>query len=80
VDQICRRTAAVYPRLCADDEPKLWLRNDHLGSICGSSWAAGRAADKKACSRAQEVALFAYKPGGEIWWQQNQTNLRRLKI
>ncbi len=24
--------------LCADDEPEAWLRNDHLGMICGLSW------------------------------------------
>ena len=31
---------------------------------------------KKACSRAQEVALFAYNSrAAEIWWQQNQNKL-----
>ena len=24
--------------LSSDDEPELWLLNDHLGLICGSSW------------------------------------------
>ncbi len=24
--------------LSSDDEPELWLLNDHLGSICGSNW------------------------------------------
>ncbi|MBN0904049.1 YaeQ family protein, partial [Pseudomonas aeruginosa] len=31
---------------------------------------------KKACSRAQAVALFAYNSrAAEIWWQQNQSKL-----
>ncbi len=25
--------------LSSDDEPELWLLNDHLGSICGLNWA-----------------------------------------
>ena len=47
--------------LSSDDEAELWLLNDHLGV---DLWIELGLPDerriKKACSRAQEVALFAY--------------------
>lgn len=62
--------------LSSDDEPELWLLNDHLGV---DLWIELGLPDekriKKACSRAQAVALFAYNSrAAEIWWQQNQNN------
>ena len=34
---------------------------------------------KKACSRAQQVALFAYNSrAAEIWWQQNQNKMAQF--
>lgn len=63
--------------LSSDDEPELWLLNDHLGV---DLWIELGLPDerriKKACSRSQAVALFAYNSrAAEIWWQQNQSKL-----
>ncbi len=63
--------------LSSNDEPELWLLNDHLGV---DLWIELGLPDerriKKACSRAQAVALFAYNSrAAEIWWQQNQSKL-----
>ena len=63
--------------LSADDEPEIWLRNDHLGI---DLWIELGLPDerriKKACSLAKEVALFTYNSrAAEIWWQQNQSKL-----
>lgn len=63
--------------LSADDEPEIWLRNDHLGI---DLWIELGLPDerriKKACSLAKEVALFTYNSrAAEIWWQQNQGKL-----
>lgn len=63
--------------LSADDEPEVWLLNDHLGV---DLWIELGLPDerrvKKACSRSQQVALFAYNSrAAEIWWQQNQAPL-----
>ncbi|KJY95389.1 MULTISPECIES: YaeQ family protein [Pseudoalteromonas] len=63
--------------LCADDEPELWWINDddsiHL-------WVELGLADdkrlKKACSRAQQVLLYAYGEGSQqAWWQKHQAKL-----
>lgn len=67
--------------LCADDEPELWLRNDHLGI---DLWIELGLPDekriKKACSQAKEVALFTYNSrAAQIWWQQNQPRLAGFK-
>lgn len=53
------------------------MLNDHLGV---DLWIELGLPDekriKKACSRAQAVALFAYNSrAAEIWWQQNQNKL-----
>ena len=63
--------------LSADDEPELWLLNDHLGvDLWIELGLPEERRVKKACSRAQQVALFAYNSrAAEIWWQQNQSAL-----
>lgn len=63
--------------LCADEEPELWLRNDHLGV---DLWIELGLPDekrlKKACSQATEVVLFTYNGrAASVWWQQNQQRL-----
>lgn len=67
--------------LCADDEPEVWLRNDHLGI---DLWIELGLPDerriKKACSHSKEVALFTYNSrAAQIWWQQNQSKLAGFK-
>lgn len=67
--------------LSSDDEPEVWLRNDHLGI---DLWIELGLPDerriKKACSLAQEVALFTYNSrAAEIWWQQNQSKMAGFK-
>lgn len=61
--------------LSAEEEPDAWLRNDHLGI---DLWIEMGLPDerriKKACTQAEEVALFAYNSrAAEIWWQQNKS-------
>jgi Uncharacterized protein conserved in bacteria len=67
--------------LSSEDEPEVWLRNDHLGI---DLWIELGLPDerriKKACSQSQEVALFTYNSrAAEIWWQQNQNKLASFK-
>lgn len=66
--------------LSAEDEPDLW-RKDLTGAI--ELWIEVGLPDEKrlrrACGRAQHVLVLSY--GGrvaEMWWQQNQTSLRKL--
>ena len=66
--------------LSSDDEAELWLLNDHLGV---DLWIELGLPDerriKKACSRAQEVVLFAYNSrAAEIWWQQNKSKMTQF--
>ena len=66
--------------LSSDDEAELWLLNDHLGV---DLWIELGLPDerriKKACSRAQEVVLFAYNSrAAEIWWQQNKSKMAQF--
>ncbi|BDH47017.1 hypothetical protein TUM12370_30610 [Salmonella enterica subsp. enterica serovar Choleraesuis] len=63
--------------LSADDEPELWLRNDHMGI---DLWIELGLPDekrlKKACSLARDVVLFTYNGrAASVWWQQNQERL-----
>jgi len=63
--------------LSAEDEPEIWLRNDHLGI---DLWVELGLPDerrlKKACSQSGEVALFTYNQRtAQVWWQQNQSKL-----
>lgn len=66
--------------LSADDEPDLW-RKDLTGAI--EQWIEVGLPDEKrlrrACGRAGSVIVLAY--GGrtaELWWEQNQSQLRKL--
>ena len=66
--------------LSSDDEPDLW-RKDLTGSI--ELWIEVGLPDEKrlrrACGRSNRVLVLTY--GGRVadmWWQQNQTALRKL--
>lgn len=66
--------------LSTDDEPDLW-RKDLTGAI--KQWIEVGLPDEKrlrrACGRAASVIVVAY--GGrtaEVWWEQNQAQLRKL--
>lgn len=66
--------------LSADDEPDLW-RKDLTGTI--TLWIEVGLPDEKrlrrACGRADRVVALSYGGrGAEIWWQQNQSALRKL--
>lgn len=66
--------------LSADDEPDLW-RKDLTGAI--EQWIEVGLPDEKrlrrACGRAGEVIALAYGGrGAEVWWEQNQSALRKL--
>ncbi|MBW7981361.1 YaeQ family protein [Enterobacillus tribolii] len=71
--------------LCADDEPELWLHNDHNGV---ELWIELGLPDekrlKKASSQAREVVLYAYgERAARVWWQQQQdkaASLRNLTV
>ncbi|MBI3345085.1 MAG: YaeQ family protein [Gammaproteobacteria bacterium] len=67
--------------LSADDEPDLWQK-DLTGNI--EIWIDVGLPDekrvRKACGRARQVFIYSY--GGrsaDIWWDQNGSNLERLK-
>lgn len=67
--------------LSAEDEPEIWLRNDHLGI---DLWIELGLPDerrlKKACSQSAEVALFTYNQRtAQVWWQQNQSKLASFR-
>jgi uncharacterized protein YaeQ len=71
----------VFTRgLCADEEPDLWLRNDHMGI----EWwiELGLPEEKrlkKACSQSAQVALFTYNSrAAQVWRQQNQALLAKF--
>lgn len=66
--------------LSADDEPDLW-RRDLTGAI--EDWIEVGLPDEKrirrACGRAARVSVVSY--GGrvaDLWWEQNQAQLRKL--
>lgn len=66
--------------LCADDEPEIWLRNDHMGI---DLWIELGLPDerrlKKACSQSGQVVLFTYNDrAAQIWRQQNQASLSKF--
>ncbi|EKM0377864.1 YaeQ family protein [Cronobacter turicensis] len=67
--------------LCADDEPEIWLRNDHLGiDLWIELGLPEERRLKKAVSQSQQVALFTYNDrAAQVWWQQNQGKLRQYK-
>ena len=57
--------------LCADDEPEIWLRNDHLGiDLWIELGLPEERRLKKAVSQSLQVALFTYNHrAAQIWWQ-----------
>lgn len=67
--------------LSAEEEPEIWLRNDHLGiDLWIELGLPEERRVKKACSQSAEVALFTYNTrAAEIWWQQNQNKLSQFK-
>ncbi|MDU6924933.1 YaeQ family protein [Franconibacter helveticus 513] len=67
--------------LCADDEPEIWLRNDHMGI---ELWVELGLPDerrlRKAVNQSKAVVLFTYNDrAAQVWWQQNQDKLRQYK-
>ncbi|AKJ43017.1 YaeQ family protein [Pragia fontium] len=67
--------------LCADDEPELWLRNDHNGIVL---WVELGLPDekrlRKACHQSEQVVLYTYSErAAKVWWQQNQSKLEGHK-
>ena len=66
--------------LCADEEPDLWqisLSNEIELWIDVGLPEERRL--RKACSRAQQVALYSYGGrGADIWWQKNCDKLQRF--
>lgn len=67
--------------LCADEEPEIWLCNDHGGV---DLWVELSLPDerrlKKATRKAAEVVLFAYNSrAAQVWWQQQQAALSQYK-
>lgn len=62
------------------NEPALWQK-DLTGAI--ELWLEVGLPDarelRKACGRAQQVALISYGRGADIWWKQNREALLRLK-
>jgi uncharacterized protein YaeQ len=72
----------VFTRgLSAEEEPEIWLRNDHLSiDLWIELGLPEERRVKKACSQSAEVALFTYNTrAAEIWWQQNQNRLSQFK-
>lgn len=66
--------------LCADDEPEIWLLNDHQGIEC---WIELGLPDekrlKKASHRSAAVWLYAYSArAATVWWQQHRDKLVQL--
>ena len=64
--------------LTNDDEPDLW-RKDLTGTI--ELWIdVGLPEEKvirRACGRANQVAVYTYGTGADIWWNQNRDKLAR---
>lgn len=67
--------------LSADEEPEIWLKNDHMGiDLWIELGLPEERRLKKACSQSAEVALFTYNNrAAQVWWQQNQTRLSQFK-
>lgn len=67
--------------LCADDEPEIWLKNDHLGiDLWIELGLPEERRLKKACSQSAKVALFTYNSrAAQVWWQQHQSKLSQFK-
>jgi uncharacterized protein YaeQ len=70
--------------LSTDDEPDLW-RRDLTGAI--GLWVDVGLPDEKlvrrACGRAQEVVVYAYGRGADLWWGRSKAaleGLRKLRV
>jgi uncharacterized protein YaeQ len=71
--------------LSADDEPEIWLKNDHNGI---DLWIELGLPDekrlKKACNQSSNVVLYAYGDrGAKVWWPQMKektSGLRNLSV
>lgn len=63
--------------LSAEDEPEIWLMNDHNGiDIWVDLGLPDERRVKKACNRSACVYLYCYNArAAQIWWQQNQNKL-----
>lgn len=66
--------------LSTDDEPDLWQR-DLTGAI--GLWIDVGQPDEKllrqACGRAQQVVVYAYGRGADLWWDRSRTALARMR-
>lgn len=67
--------------LCADDEPEIWLHNDHNGIVLWIELGLPEEKRlKKACYQAEQVVLYSYSErAARVWWQQNQSKLDGYK-
>ncbi len=66
--------------LCADDEPELWLRNDHGGvDLWIELGLPEEKRLKKACSLAKQVVLFTYNTrAAQVWHGQMQAKFAQF--
>jgi uncharacterized protein YaeQ len=66
--------------LATDDEPDLWQR-DLTGRI--RLWIDVGLPDEKlvrrGCGRADEVVIYAYGRGAELWWERSRAALERAR-
>ena len=66
--------------LSTDDEPDLW-RRDLTGAI--GLWVDVGQPDEKlvrrACGRAQQVVIYAYGRGADLWWGRSRSALERTQ-
>ena len=66
--------------ISTDDEPDLW-RRDLTGAIL--LWIDVGQPDEKlvrrACGRADQVIVYTYGRGADIWWGRNESTLERLQ-
>ncbi|MCC3703704.1 YaeQ family protein [Rouxiella badensis] len=63
--------------LSAEDEPEIWLKNDHNGI---ELWVELGLPDekrlKKACNQSRNVVLYAYgERAAKVWWSQVQNKV-----
>ncbi len=68
----------VFTRgLSAEDEPEIWLMNDHKGiELWVDLGLPEERRVKRACNRSASVVLYTYNErAAQIWWQQNQSKL-----
>lgn len=63
--------------LSAEDEPEIWLLNDHNGiEVWVELGLPEERRVKRACNRSASVVLYTYNGrAAQIWWHQNQSKL-----